>query len=141
MRFDRVWVQCSGNREQLHERRAAEKEGLSEEFDAHYERLYRQGNFVVLSAGKNFAFDELFLFQTSADAEDFYNTGFMKFESFIGDDDEGFGFDQISLSQGGRLVHTKSTAPTARIALNRAECNEWWETTGKFTCDVLDDEQ
>ena len=60
-------------------------------------RLHAQGHFVVLVAGKNFLSDELFLFEAATDAQEFYDRGFMKWESFIGDDDEGCGFLLVSL--------------------------------------------
>jgi len=36
-------------------------------------------------------FDELFLFEDAAGAHEFYGHGFRKWESFIGDNDEGCG--------------------------------------------------
>ena len=49
----------------------------------------------------------------------FYDSGFMKWESFIGDDGEGCGFLLVSLYRDGHIVATKSCAPARRIEVNR----------------------
>jgi hypothetical protein len=87
-------------------------------------RLYKQGNFVVLSAGKNFAFDELFVFEDAPNARAFYETGYSAFESFIGDDDEGYGFQEVALYRDGRRIARKSCAPTSRDPTRRSERKE-----------------
>src|SRR5665213_1142535 len=108
MSSDRIWVQSSEHPGGWLERRTAEKRDLGNEFEGHFNRLYAQGHYVVLVAGKNYCFDELFLFETGADAQHFYSKGFANWESFIGDDDEGCGFQKISLFRGGSRVATKS---------------------------------
>ena len=115
MSYDRIWIQCVEHREHFHERSEAEKEGLLEEFTTQFDRLYAQGYFVVLVAGKNHCFDEIFLLEDAFDAGAFYESGFKDWESFIGDDDEGCDFQEVSLYRGGHLVATKSWAPTKRI--------------------------
>jgi hypothetical protein len=54
MSYDRIWVQSSEHPGGWLERRAAEKKNLGNEFEGDFSRLYAQGHFVVLVAGKNF---------------------------------------------------------------------------------------
>ena len=115
MSYDRIWIASTEHPGGWLERRQAERLNLGDEFETSRKRLYAQGDFVVLIAGTNFLFDELFLFEQARDARDFYDNGFMKFESFIGDDDLGCGFEEISLYQAGKRVATKSCPPTKRI--------------------------
>ena len=63
MSYDRIWIERSEDSKRFLEWRQAKKMGLCEEFNGQYDRLYKQGHFVVLSTGKNFMFDELFLFE------------------------------------------------------------------------------
>jgi hypothetical protein len=112
MGYDRLWIEFTEHPRGLLERREAAKKNLSDEFDTTFGRLYAQGHFVVLIAGKNHLFDELFLFEDAAGAHQFYERGFRKWESFIGDNDEGCGFQEVSLYREGHLVNTKSCAPT-----------------------------
>ena len=115
MSYDRIWVQSSEQLGGWLERRTAEAKNLGHEFDRHFNRLYAQGHYVVLVAGKNYCFDELFLFEIDTDAQEFYGRGSDDWESYIGDDDEGCGFQEVSLYQGGRRVATKSCEPTKRV--------------------------
>jgi hypothetical protein len=73
--------------------------GLREEFHALYNRLYKQGHYVVLSAGNNCLFDELFLFEDASNAKTFFESGFLAWESFVEGDEEGCGFQEVSLYQ------------------------------------------
>lgn len=119
MSYDRIWIRTDQHPGGWLERSQAEKLGLSHEFATTFNRLYTQGHFVVLEAGKNYACDELFLIETGADAQDFYDRGFMNWESFIGDDDEGCGFQEVALYRGGHLVATKSCAPSKRTEVKK----------------------
>lgn len=121
MSYDRVWIQCSENRAHLHERREAEAEGRLEEFNKQADRLYAQGHFVVLSAGKSFAFDEIVLFEDASDAGAFYESGYKDWESFLEDDTEGCGFQEVSLYWAGAQMVTKECAPTKRREVNREQ--------------------
>ena len=118
MGYDRTWIESTEHPRGLLERREAAKKNLSDDFHANFSRLYAQGHFVVLVAGKNHLFDELFLFEDVSGACQFYERGFQKWESFIGDDDEGCGFQEVSLYRDGHLADTKSWAPTKRIEVN-----------------------
>jgi hypothetical protein len=122
MSYDRIWVERSGHPKRFLERYKAEEMGLNIEFDALFDRLYEQGHFVVLSAGKNFLFDEVFLFEDASDARTFYKSGFLKWESFIGDDAEGCGFQEVSLYRARRRVASKSCAPSRRTEEKGTEC-------------------
>jgi hypothetical protein len=66
-------------------------------------------------AGKNYGLDELFLFETSADALHFYDGDLSDFECFIGDEHEACGFDEVSLYDDGRRIATKVCAPLTGI--------------------------
>ena len=123
MSYDRIWIESTEHPRGLLERREAAKRNQSDYFYTNFNRLNSQGHFVVLSAGKNFLFDEKFMFESGADAQNFFDTGFMKFESFIGDGDEGCGFQEVSLYRNGHLTATKSCAPTKRIEVNNASGN------------------
>jgi hypothetical protein len=115
MSYDKIWIKRSEHPEEWLERSSAAKKNLNDEFNSNFDRLYTQGHFVVLVAGKNFLFDELFLFESSASAQNFYDSGFINWESFMGGDNEGCGFQEISLYSGGHLVATKSCEPTMLI--------------------------
>jgi len=141
MSFDRIWVQGNEHPGGWLERRHAERQNRGDEFETVCNRLYAQGDFVVLAAGKNYSLDEIFLSENADDAKEFFETGFRAWESFADDEVEGFGFDEISLYRGGHIVETKSCAPTAPSEANRADSNEWWEQTGKLTCDLVDEEE
>jgi hypothetical protein len=78
-------------------------------------------------------FDELFLFADASGAHQFYERGFQKWESFIGDDGEGSGFQEVSLYQGGRRIETKSFKPTKRIGTDHgAEFEAQFERATEF---------
>jgi hypothetical protein len=107
MSYDGIWIQDSEHPGGWLEGRQAEKQDRCDEFEAICNRLYAQGHYVALEAGKNILFDRLFLFQHALDAKSFYDCGFRSSEPFIGDDDAG-GFEKISLFQAGKLVNSKS---------------------------------
>jgi hypothetical protein len=113
MSYDRIRIRTCQYPTGWLERRQAATMDLNEQFELTFIRLYAQGHFVVLVAGKNYCFDELFLFETAAEATDCYDSGFVMWESYIGDD-EGCGFQEVSLYRGGHMVATKSCAPTKR---------------------------
>jgi hypothetical protein len=115
MSYDRIWIESTEHPRGLLERWEAEKKNLSDDFDANFNRLYAQGDFVVLSAGKNCMFDEMFLFEAGTDAQEFYERGYRKWERFPIDEEEGFGFQEVTLYQDGHLVATKSCEPSTRI--------------------------
>jgi hypothetical protein len=81
----------------------------SQAFDAEAGKLHEAGNFVVLSAGRNLACDELFLFQQFEDAMSFYDKGYKAYESVI--DGSRCGFQEITLYQSGRKIESKSDDP------------------------------
>ena len=95
------------------ERREAKKKNLLDFFEDEVDRLYAQGHFVTISAGKNFAFDEIFLLETQLDDQEFFDLDYREWERFSDDDKrEGFGFDNVSLFKGGCQVGSKSCAPS-----------------------------
>jgi hypothetical protein len=50
MSYDRIWIESTEHPRGLLECREAEKKNLSDDFVANFNRLYAQGDFVVLSA-------------------------------------------------------------------------------------------
>jgi len=94
------------------ERSEFERLNVGEGFDAICNGLYTEGAHVLLVAGKNYCFDELFLFKDVAQAREFYNHGFQAWESFPEGDNEGYGFQEVSLYECGRRIATKSCEPT-----------------------------
>jgi hypothetical protein len=115
MRYDRVRIRFNQDpRTVWRERSQAEENNVGEEFDAFCDALYTQGTYVVLVAGKNYCFDELFLFADVAEAWEFYDHGFQAWESFPEGDNEGYGFQEVSLYERGRRIATKSCEPTTR---------------------------
>ena len=85
--------------------------GVFREFKAEYERLWALGNYVTLSAGKNYLHDDIFLFDTEADSRNFYQEGFRSYE--VLSDDQGYlGFDRVALYVGGHLVEEKAVEPS-----------------------------
>jgi hypothetical protein len=141
MSYDRIWIESTEHPGGLLERYEAEKKNLSDYFYANYKRLRAKGDFVVLSAGKNCLLDEMFVFESGTDAQEFYERGYRKWERFAIDAEEGFGFQEVSLYRDGYLVATKSCPPSEPNELNRAETIDWWEKVGKHTCDVLDENE
>ena len=110
MSYDRVHV-CHGiDRQSWTERREAEQAGHGDEFDVEAGGLHREGNFVVLSAGANFLFDELYLFAKADHAREFFRSGFISRESVL----SGIpvGFQNIALHIKGRLVARKELSAT-----------------------------
>jgi hypothetical protein len=115
MSYDSVWIQCGEIRDQFHERSEFEEEGLLAEFYAQCDHLYARGRFVVLRAGEDLRYDQLFLFEDASGAEAFYESGFWEWESFIGDDDRACGLEEVSLHWSGGQVLSKACAPSTRI--------------------------
>ncbi len=109
MGYDRIWI-FQGTEEWL-ERRSACKRNMELDFDLAAERLYEQGHSVALKAGKNLLFDEIFLFERATDAKAFYDFGYQDWESYLDEDEEGCGFQEIVLFSKGKLVVAKSAAP------------------------------
>ena len=58
MSYDKIWIEHKEYPGRWLERWEAEKKNLSDEFYTNHYRLRAQGNFVVLSAGKNCSFDD-----------------------------------------------------------------------------------
>jgi len=109
--WDRIWIETEDG-SGLIERSEAERAGHFEQFSDDLIRLYDSGYVVVLVAGKNFRFDELFLFRTAGLARDLHHHGYRSWESFIGDSREECGFQEVTLYEQGRNVKTKSAPST-----------------------------
>jgi hypothetical protein len=105
------------------------EQGRSEEFRSECERLHQKGNFVVLIAGANFMFDDLYLFEEPTDAERFYQKDFAGRESMI--DDKPCGFQEISLYRHGKLVSTKAqpSSDDQSAPVNREQSQKELATT------------
>lgn len=117
MSYDRIWIfKGLGN---WLERSAASKRGMEEDFNKEAERLYLQGHSVVLTAGKNCSFDELFLFERCEDANHFYRFGFQDWELFLDQEEEGCGFQQVAHYRRGALIQNKVVAPTKCMEVDR----------------------
>src|ERR1700722_20100648 len=78
-------------------------------------RKGRQGHLVLLVPGKNYGPDQLFLFETPAEALHFYESDLGDFECFVGDEHEPCGFEEVSLYEAGLRVATRACAPSARV--------------------------
>jgi hypothetical protein len=111
-RYDGIWIQRGERLVRSHE---GDHGLIDEEFANDYERLYGQGHLVLLVPGKNHSLDELFFFETAADARQFYEGDLGEFECFIGDELEPCGFQEISLYEGRLRVATKSCPPSAWV--------------------------
>lgn len=61
MSYDRIWIKSNNFAEKWVERRQADRNKLGVAFDYHFDRLRQKGDYVVLVAGENLCFDELFL--------------------------------------------------------------------------------
>jgi len=107
MKYGGIWIQ-RGQRLV----RSQERFQVDEEFAADYERLYTQGHFVLLVPGKNYGLDELFFFETAADALHFYDSDLREVECLIEDKLEPCGFQEMSLYIDGRRVATRACAPS-----------------------------
>jgi hypothetical protein len=118
MNYDRMWIKCPEHLGAWHGRSEAEEYNDGDEFEATCDRLYSQGHFVVLSDGQNFIFDEMFLFQTPTEAQEFYDRGFRAREWVAEEDDEGREFQEISLYKDRRRIAAKSWAPTKRTEVH-----------------------
>jgi hypothetical protein len=125
MRFGGIWIQRGQRLVRSQERSQAD-----DEFAADYERLCRLGHFVLLVPGKNYGLDELFFFESAADALHFYHGDLSDFECFIGDEHEACGFQEVSLYNDGRRVATKSCAPSTRIKVSHEPAEMTMHRTG-----------
>lgn len=125
MRFGGIWIQRGQRLIRSQERSQAD-----DEFAADYERLYRRGHFVLLVPEKNYSLDELFLFETAADAQHFYDGDLGDFECFIGDEHEACGFAEVALFNDGRRVATKSCAPSTRFKVSHEPAEMKMHRTG-----------
>jgi hypothetical protein len=106
MSYDRVYLCPTGDPNTWSERRQVAEQGRSVEFDAEADLLHKKGDFVVLVAGANLMFGELYLFKQPEDANQFYEVDFAGRESIV--DGKAMGFQEISLYRSGKLVATKS---------------------------------
>ena len=118
MRFCGIWMQCGRRLIRWHESIHGENKSLGDEFAADYERLYSLGHFVLIVPGKNYGKDELFLFETSAEALDFYDGDLSDFECFLGDERVPCGFEEISLYNDGSRVATRACAISTRVEVS-----------------------
>lgn len=110
MSYDRAYI-CHGiDRQSWTEKREAEKAGRGAEFSAEGKVLYEKGSFVVLNAGANCCFDELYLFDNPAHAKEFFGSVSISRESVL----RGIpaGFQDIALHIKGRLVARKELSAT-----------------------------
>lgn len=82
-------------------------------FDREAEALYKRGNFVRLSAGRNCMYDELFIFDRAEDAAAFYSEGFRAFELIV--DGVAQGFQSVVLFKSGRKIASKSDDPDVMV--------------------------
>jgi hypothetical protein len=117
MNFNRVWIRVHELPGGWLERHQADALDLREQFEITCYGLETHGHHVVLRAGQGHSFDEIFFFKSSTDAQEFFDHGFLKWESFIANDPEGCGFLEVSLHSGAHLIATKSSAPTIRIGV------------------------
>jgi hypothetical protein len=131
MRFEGIWIQRGQSLVRWHESIHGENKSLGDEFVADYERLYTQGNVALLVPGKNYGLDELFFFETAADARHFYDGDLSDFECFIGDEHEPSGFEEVSLYNDGCRVATKSCAPLTRIEVSHEPIDMKVHRTGR----------
>jgi hypothetical protein len=118
MSFDHIWLKTEGQRNKWLDCRAEERNGRGQELHAVADVLYAQGHYVRLSAGKNYLHDEIFLFRDISAAAEFYERGFTAWEPFPEGEEEGLGFQKVSLYRDGHLVAAKSCEPTKRIGVN-----------------------
>jgi hypothetical protein len=118
MSYDRIRIQSSKYPNGWLERDQAAKMDLREHFKQEFDRLHSQGNRVVLVAGENLCFDELILFENVIDAQEFYDVSFRKRESFLGENYEGCGFQEVSLYPCGEWISTKESAPSRWSGVN-----------------------
>jgi hypothetical protein len=105
MSYDRVWICRSLDPKDCVERAAMKSAGKGTEFENESGRLYAKGDYVVLVAGRNCCFDELYLFERASDADQFYRDGLRRQECIV--DGERMGFLEVSLYHSGRRVAAK----------------------------------
>jgi hypothetical protein len=97
MGFDKIWLRPTLDAHTWVEC------GPDQEFGKEYERLTHLGNFVVLSHGKSWLIDEIFLFHKAADAKQFFADAHGGRQSVDGEG-KPVGFDCVSLYLGGKLI-------------------------------------
>jgi hypothetical protein len=113
MSWERIWIEVEGGGAFL-ERSDAERAGKFEQFREDLQLLYDEGARVLLVAGMDHHFEQLFLFRDASAARKFFSSGYRDWESFAGDGSEGCGFEEITLHEKGKKIRTKSAAPTVR---------------------------
>ena len=113
MSYDRLWIHRPDNPHHFLERRTAEKQGAVKSFDAEFNRLKKQGIFVVLRAGKNVCIDEIFVFEDLDAATYFFEQEYLRFE--YDDDEETCGFDEVAIYCQNRCMATKSCGPRKTV--------------------------
>ena len=118
MSYDRVRIRINQLPGGWLERRQAEELDLIEEFEITCCSLYTHGHHVVLVAGNNHGFEELFLFDNGTEAQEFFDQGFLDWDSFPDGAGEGCGFQEVSLFQCGYRIATKSSQPTRRAEVS-----------------------
>ena len=126
MKYEGIWIQRGQRLVRSQERNQAD-----EEFADDYERLYGQGHIVLLVAGKNYGLDELFFFETAAEARHFYDGDLSSFECSIGDEHEACGFAEVSHYVDGLRITTKPVAPSARIEVSHEPADMKVHRTGR----------
>jgi len=115
MSFDHVWLRNVDDDSRWADLYCRQlDESTRKELESDAERLIASGHFVTLSAGGNYCHDEQFLFETSEDAEDFFEWGFRSWECFMDSELIGCGFQEVALYTSGSLVSAKSVPPTMR---------------------------
>ena len=96
---------------------AKDRERLSRSDNNHNaiaDALYKEGNYVPLSAGENVICDERFLCCSYSSAVAFFNSGYEAWESYIGDSEVGCGFQEVTLYRERKAVETKTMLPGTR---------------------------
>lgn len=126
MRFGGIWIQRGQRLIRSQERSQAD-----DEFAADFERLYKLGHRVLLVPGKNYGKDELFVFETAADALDVYDGDLSDFECFLGNECVPCGFEDISLYRDGCRVASKSCAPSTTIEVSHEPTDMKVHRTGR----------
>ena len=127
MSYDRVNL-CRGlDQSTWSERNEMKKKGRWETFQSEADRLYLKGDFVVLVAGANFLFDELYLFDRPEDARQFYEVAFAGRESIV--DDKPCGFEEVSLYLGGKCIAQKEQPSSVEQSVDSLEKDKEEETS------------
>lgn len=85
---------------------------MGDAFEAYCNGLYTHGTCVVPVAGKNYWFDELFLFAAAADAHKFYGLGFHNRELFRESENGGCGVQRCCSIKSDYEFSTRRVAVT-----------------------------